>query len=208
MNTEIWKPVKGHEGYYEVSNTGKVKSLVNRYKNTKKVFELKQETSTKYGHKRVQLSKPVRARKLVHRLVAEAFIPNPDNKPQVSHLDHDGSNNNIENLVWETQSENLKHAQAYGRLTAAQKKGGVNNGIRQSNEAKDKALSLIGKQFGKYTVVAYAGKKRFDDNPKHLRDFVTCRCECGIEKDLYIGYLKRANSCPECAYRRRRKMKI
>ncbi len=131
---EIWKDIKEFEGYYQISNTGKVKSLVNRYKNTKKVFELKQETSTKFGHKRVQLSNPIRARKLVHRLVAEAFISNPENKPQVSHLDHDGSNNNADNLIWETQSENMQHAQKHGRLFEAQSKGGINQGlIRRQN---------------------------------------------------------------------------
>lgn len=106
--TEIWKPVKGYEDKYEVSNKGNVRSL--NWKNTGaiRLLYLKHHPS---GYRQVQLfgdggSKMV----CVHRLVAEAFIPNPDSLPQVNHLDYDRTNNRVENLEWCTHSHNMKHS--------------------------------------------------------------------------------------------------
>ena len=96
---EIWKDVKGYEGLYQVSNTGKVRSL--HYRKTDKVCELKPYLM-KTGYCRVHLHKPNGEIEdfLIHRLVAEAFIPNPDNLPQVNHKDECKTNNCVENLEW------------------------------------------------------------------------------------------------------------
>lgn len=108
---EVWKPIKGYEGLYEVSNLGRVKSLP-------KVVDLrraKQNRVEKFlrpipdgkGYLMVWLFKDqVKKMWKVHRLVADAFIPNPHNKPQVDHINADKTNNRLCNLRWCTEKEN------------------------------------------------------------------------------------------------------
>lgn len=101
---EIFKAVVGYEGLYEVSNKGNVKSL--NYHLTKREGLLK-PTKDRCGYLTVRLSKDSKTTKfLVHRLVAQAFIPNNDNKPVVDHINTDRTDNRVENLKWVTQQEN------------------------------------------------------------------------------------------------------
>ena len=93
---EIWKDKKDYEGRYQVSNWGRVKSL--KRKNVLKEKILKPYVD-KDGYLTVMLNNP-RKTFLVHRLVAEAFIPNPDNLPQVNHKDENKQNNVVINLEW------------------------------------------------------------------------------------------------------------
>ena len=112
---EIYKDITGYEGLYQVSNLGNVKSIARA---TTKGGLLSQEStkSKEAVYKRVSLSKNgVITRFLVHRLVAEAFIPNYDNKPQVNHIDNNTTNNSVTNLEWTTGSENMKHSEKQGR---------------------------------------------------------------------------------------------
>ena len=96
---EVWKDVVGYEGLYKISNLGNVYSL---YTNK----ELSKVTR-KDGYQYVSLSKnKSRKLKLIHRLVAEAFIPNPDNLPIINHKDEKPSNNRVDNLEWCTYSYN------------------------------------------------------------------------------------------------------
>lgn len=106
---EIWKDIIGYEGYYKVSNFGRVKSI---YAMGGLILKQRKQNS---GYLIVHLYKEkTREAKTVHRLVSKAFIPNPENKPHVNHLDGDKSNNKLDNLDWCTQSENIKHAYKYG----------------------------------------------------------------------------------------------
>lgn len=120
---EVWKPVVGYEGLYEVSNFGNVKSL-DHYVTTNRKVKGKIQSFTwlskgkvlKFGkrsddYKDVSLTKyGVSCNVCVHRLVAEAFIPNPNNLPEVNHLDGNKANNNSTNLEWASYSENNIHA--------------------------------------------------------------------------------------------------
>ena len=107
MEDEIWKDIPGYEGRYKISNYGKV------WSNFKKDFM--SISVDKDGYSRVALFKDGKQKQLqVHRLVALTFIPNPENKPEVNHKDRNKSNNNVENLEWVTQSENVAHAYRHG----------------------------------------------------------------------------------------------
>lgn len=117
---EEWRSVCGFEGYYEVSNTGNVRSC-DRYVNAKlgsKSFlkgEMMKLQKNHKGYMTVILHKNNKHySKTVHRLVAEAFIDNPENLPQVNHKDTDKTNNNVTNLEWISNYDNMQHAMQHG----------------------------------------------------------------------------------------------
>ncbi len=114
--TEVWKPIEGYEGLYEVSNLGRVKSLEKLIERPAGNNFIRSEFVMKTwakdaGYPTVSLTKD-KKRKLhmVHRLVAEAFIPNPDNKEEVNHKDYNKKNNNVSNLEWMTRKENIDYS--------------------------------------------------------------------------------------------------
>ena len=120
MMSEIWKELPGYEGLYLVSNTGKIKSLdrvvacKNGATRLHKGKELKQFLNER-GYLCVVITKNKKSKiKKMHRLVAQTYIDNPLNKPQVNHIDCDKTNNSVENLEWVTNSENMLHAYANG----------------------------------------------------------------------------------------------
>lgn len=109
MSKEEWKSIEGFEGLYDVSSLGRVRSYPRNGTKDKDIHILHQGV-TKSGYCRVALSKNDRMKNYaVHRLVAQAFIPNPENKSEVNHIDGNPNNNTINNLEWNTRSENHLH---------------------------------------------------------------------------------------------------
>ena len=140
--TEVWKDIPGYEGLYQASTSGSIRSL-------DRVYECVSPLGRSYtqirrgkvmlpsvnfdGYLNIQLTKDSKSKTLfVHRLVAMTFILNPENKPQINHKDKNRQNNEISNLEWVTQSENMQHAVCTGALL------GGNRGKHLSEATKQK----------------------------------------------------------------------
>lgn len=109
----IWKDVPGYEGLYQVSNTGLVKGQRG---------QILSPLSSGNGYWKIQLyNKEGRKKAFIHRLVAMAFIPNPENKPYINHKDNNPSNNSVDNLEWCTPKENFDWMKKQGRNKRTEK---------------------------------------------------------------------------------------
>lgn len=117
---EEWKPIEGFEGYYSVSNFGNVRSEDHEDQNGhfyKGRILISSYANKKTGYRHVHLSKNGIAKwYLVHRLVAKAFVENPNGYDIVNHIDNDPNNNNATNLEWTTYKGNMEWASAQGRM--------------------------------------------------------------------------------------------
>lgn len=110
---ELWKDIKGYEGLYQVSNFGRIKRVT-----TGRILKGRKDSK---GYLMVNLSKnSIVSNKIIHRIVAQAFIPKPENKPQVNHIDENKSNNVASNLEWVTAKENINHGTHNERMAKTQ----------------------------------------------------------------------------------------
>lgn len=104
---EIWKDIKGYEGKYQISNLGRVKSFPR--KGARKTEHILKPNKNHRGYLIIHLQNNYKRKGVVlHRLVAEAFIPNPNNLPQVDHIDDNKENNKVSNLQWITNYDNMR----------------------------------------------------------------------------------------------------
>lgn len=143
----IWKTIEGTDGEYQVSDTGLVK--------TTKTGRILRPAVSRQGYERVCLFKMDRERRYrVHRLVAEAFIPNPDNMPQVNHIDGNKRNNHVSNLEWVTNHENVIHAKEHGlragheRFCASRRKRVIATNIETGERIEFESIIAAKKSIG------------------------------------------------------------
>lgn len=167
---EEWRDVIGYEGKYQVSNLGNVRSL--SYMRTGRIKNLALHIN-KHGYVYVALLKDGKHKTcLVHRLVALAFIPNPDGKPCIDHINTIRNDNRVENLRWCTISENMRNPISYERYCAASKvrclgkKQSLEVRMRQSERSKGELNNFYGK---KHTEETRMRIKEYRKSETHLR---------------------------------------
>jgi len=160
---EIWKKIENYKGLYEVSDAGKIRSAK---QNLNPVL-------TTAGYPKVKLCRDGNVKSmLVHRLVAIAFLDNPENKPQVNHKDGDKTNNNVNNLEWCTASENMKHAFATKLNVTLTGENHPSSKLSNSDVVNIKSLK------GKVSYLKIS--KMYNVNFYHIRDIMRgkSRVEC------------------------------
>lgn len=112
---EIWRDIKGFEGFYQISNLGRVKSLGGWCGTAKRKERIRSTSLTHDGYVKVRLIHQGKDKTMrVHRLVAEAFIPNPEHKDTVNHIDGNKQSNIVSNLEWVNRTEQMIHAYDLG----------------------------------------------------------------------------------------------
>ena len=185
--TEVWKDIAGYEGLYQVSNLGRVKSLPRELKRfTDRKCLAKERILTAHpnskGYLRIQLKKDGKTeQRFLHRLVAEAFIPNPSNKGEVNHIDNAPTNNKAENLEWTTHKENMEWSSKCGRydhLKEQRSKYGKMN-ISKARKCVERKVCLIdenGNVIKEYSTLTDACKDYGLDGGG------VCRCCQGKQK--------------------------
>lgn len=171
---EIWKDIEGFEGKYQVSNLGRVRNIkyFNRtnFKNDRscKAIRILTQKVNKNGRMSVHLSdgKAKDFHPQVHRLVAKAFLPNPDNLPEVNHKDENPKNNNVNNLEWCTREYNFYYGTGQLRAHNGHKKKvaqiSVDDGsiIKIWDSPTDAAIGLFCNKNKKSFISSCARNKR------------------------------------------------
>lgn len=165
---EVWRPIVGWEGLYEVSNCGRVRSLDRwvRCKLNSRQFregKIRVPIIDKDGYEKVTMSGGGKFKIMpIHRLVAIAFIPNPENLPEINHKDLDKRNNRDENLEWYDNKRNIHHAISKGRRHAVTnprcaRKLTIEQ-VQAIRKLRFEGLSYrkIGKEFGIHNTTVWA----------------------------------------------------
>lgn len=146
-----WKLIEGFDGIYSVSNYGEVRN--------NKTGRLMKPIKNEKGYLRVGLTNNGKLKCMrVHRLVAQAFIPNPDNKPEVNHIDFNKENNCVSNLEWVTNQENTQYSVCNRKFPGQRKK--------RNNKTGERNIS----HYNGFYVVRIYGKKYVSKSFKNIDD--------------------------------------
>ncbi len=190
------KDIKGYEGLYAAAEDGRIWSYP-KPKSSKFGKWLKQIQSTKKRHKGteytllfVHLFKDKKSKSfLVHRLVAETFLPNPENKPQINHKDGNPLNNYIDNLEWADFFENMQHAQKNGLLNQFTDK-------QLETRSKNGKLTwaIAAKSHCKFTIEEAKQIKESWEESRRQRSFASIGRDCGVSPKTI------ANICHDKTY--------
>lgn len=195
---EIYKDIKGFEGYYKISNLGNVKSL-GAYNNRKEKLLVQENAKSKNTtYKRVKLHKYGKVtRYLVHRLVAIHFLDNPEQKPQVNHIDNNPLNNIVTNLEWCTSSENMQHSIKQGRQKHVTELAVAAMAKANKDKVKPKYDALIGKNLNGRILLSYMSEKKPNGKPRYKGIFscASCSKEFTAEMDSSIKNINREQPC-------------
>ncbi len=162
-NKETWKYIKGYEGLYEISSLGNTKSLERRVRNSPTGSEriVKEKILSpglgSHGYLTVRIGKESI---LIHRLVAQTFIPNPKNKPEVNHKNGIKTDNHVENLEWVTRRENMQHAVKVGLQKHANSYGNHQGELNHSSKLTESQVKEIRKLYdiGNFTYMELSEK--------------------------------------------------
>lgn len=207
---EIFKDISGYEGLYTISNTGKVISLSkndgNGYRDRELIQEIIKRNHTNY--RRVTLSKNGKTKRFqVHRLVAIAFLENSEKKPFVNHIDSNGENNNVKNLEWNTQKENMEHSKNKNRsystnVMQIKQELATKKRIENRNE---KSKINFGKTFGFVKILEETREKIGNYKFGHNRFQYKCLCtRCNFTeswKEIYLLKSGKYVQCQSCTKR-------
>lgn len=162
---EIWKDINDYVGFYQVSNLGRVKSLKREVEKNNRIFTLKEIIKStpigKRGYFVVSLFKGSKGKTFtLHRLIANAFIPNEENKSQVNHINGNKLDNNIQNLEWVSNRENSCHQIKQKFMTS--KYTGVSYFKRDNKWRSGIQVNGISIRFGMFDTEEEAYQKRYD----------------------------------------------
>ena len=163
---EEWKSIPGYEGLYEVSSYGRVRSLDRYVKVKNKSYRLQKGKVlspgiNSYGYLQVFLCCNGKYKIItVHRLIAQAFLPNPDNLPMINHKDEDKTNNNVDNLEWCTQQYNSNYKGVLKRRSQRMKENGIYEKIALKMRKYPELIGLDEKEYRKYYMREYRKRKR------------------------------------------------
>lgn len=179
---ELWEPIKGLEGYYEISNLGRVKSLErtksqwNGYKMIEyQIPEKIRKPRINNGYYMVNLTvNGKRYQEWIHKLVANAFIPNLENRPQIDHKNGRKLDNRANNLRWVTSSENIRY---------------------MYNRQKDRKQRELEKQFGKNEIVTKSSSNSDKTMIIHLETGKRYKTSREVAKELNLPDSNIRRSC-------------
>lgn len=187
--TEIWKDIDGYDGLYQVSNLGHVKSF---RRGRERILKASPNSN---GYPKVSLGKCNNT--FVHRLVATAFVPNPDDKPEVNHINGDKSDNRAVNLEWCTPSENTQHAFTTGLNSVPQGEDSpnakfTNTQVRYIRDNPDGlTVTKLAWQFGtnSSTISEIQRGKRYYNVGGAIRDKIDTRIPDEVREQIRAEYV-------------------